>query len=175
MIIAEHSVDIGRLPVKAKILDLGCSDMKFNEYFTKRKCRVYSLDLDNEAPYKIAISTKNGRCGVDRKEDRQAWKMKEGDEIKMMTIKTFSDLVQVKHWDLIKMDIEGEEYNILWEAEHPIADQVSVEFHAHLGYPKSMLDKLILHLSRWYHIRNDDWEERHGAGFNYWDVLFIAK
>ena len=74
------------------------------------------------------------------------------------------------------MDIEGEEISVLEKSKHPIAAQVSVEFHAHARrQTKIQLDILLDWLSDWYEIKNRVWEERHCAGFNYWDILLIAK
>ena len=84
-------------------------------------------------------------------------------------------MLGVEKWDLIKMDIEGEEIKVLRSLQHPYCKQISVEFHAHCGQTKQELDELLDWLSTWYDIHNRVWEERHGAGFNYWDVLLIAK
>jgi len=99
----------------------------------------------------------------------------EGDEIEMVTLEEFNKRVGVDYWDLIIMDIETCEYELLKQAKHPIAKQMSVEFHAHFGQTKEQLDELLKMLSEYYYIRQDVWEEKHHAGFNYWDVIFIAK
>ena len=180
-VIAEHSVDIGLLmAIPANILDIGCRGFEFSKMFGKRNnegFNVYCIDIDElEGDYfRLAISNKDGMTGINHTNDPQAKHIIEGSEIPMMTISTFSKMVGVKEWDLIKIDIEGEEYNVLRDAKHPLAKQVSVEFHAHIGQTKQELDELLLYLSNHYTIHNQVWESRHGAGYNYWDILLVAK
>lgn len=181
-VIAEHSVDLDLLPTKATILDAGCRGFEFTDYFERKGHVVFSVDID-ELPEKrnytrIAISDEDGKCGINKTNDPQATHILPGDEIHKVTVKTMAERLKVKRWDLIKLDVEGEEYNILNNAEsHPIANQVSVEFHAHCRpeQTKQALDKLLDKLSEYYFIKNRNWESKHGAGFNYWDVLLIAK
>lgn len=175
--IGEHSVDVSLLPEKqANILDLGCRGFEFKGYYLPNN--IYSVDIDElpQQHYRLAISDKDGMTGINHTSDPQAKHITEGSDIPMMTIATFSKMVGVKHWDLIKMDIEGEEYKVLKHAKHPLATQVSVEFHAHCGkQTKEQLDELLTYLSQFYTIHNQVWEPRHGCGPNFWDVLFIKK
>lgn len=178
MIIAEHSVKLERLPRRGNILDLGCRGFDFARHPKIAKHNVYCVDIDDldGAYFKIAVSDKDGACGIERTEDPQATHIKPGNDIPMMTIATLTKSLSVDKWDIIKMDIEGQELPVLWQCTHPIAEQISVEFHAHTGrQTKQQIDQLLDHLSQWYHIHNRRWEERHCAGFNYWDILLMAK
>jgi FkbM family methyltransferase len=179
-LIGEHSVDVDllRKSNSPNVLDLGCRghtlrDLNHHHYYIM--LREIDIDADANPQYQLAISYKDGMAGVNKTNDPQATHITEGSDIPMMTIATFSKMVGVKHWDLIKMDIEGEEYNVLKHAKHPLATQVSVEFHAHINQTKEQLDELLTYLSQFYTIHNQVWESRHGAGYNYWDVLLIAK
>lgn len=179
MTIAEHTVRTERLGNGSNILDLGCRGFEFANHF-RPKHNVYCIDIaDLEGAYfQMAISERSGRCSIEKTQDEQGWHIKQGVEIRMSTIAEFSKLMGVTHWDIIKMDIEGEEYNILSspDTHHPLADQISVEFHAHTGrQTREQLDSLLDYLKTWYYIENRYWEDRHCAGFNYWDVLLIAK
>ncbi len=49
-------------------------------------------------------------------------------------IVTLMDREGVTHWDLVKLDCEGSEFDILANWPGPIADQISVEFHD--GHPE---------------------------------------
>lgn len=181
MKIAEHSVKLSLLPRNkaCNILDLGCAGFEFTDYFRNKGHKVVSVDIQHfpdKEYYCLAIGGKDGRCGIEIPQDLQAAHVVPGDMLTVMSLETFSKHVGVDHWHVIKMDIEGSEIGVLKNAKHPIADQVSVEFHAHTGrQTKVELDILLDWLSNWYYIENRYWEERHCAGKNYWDVLLIKK
>ena len=179
MTVAEHSFEPSLFPKKANILDIGCRGFEFTHYFKEKGHNVFSIDadhIDGGEYYLLAISGQEGRCSLLHTDDQQATHITEGDEIPKYSIQSFSKYVDVARWDLIKMDIEGEEISVLEKSKHPIASQVSVEFHAHTGrQDKIQLDILLDWLSNWYKIKNRVWEERHCAGFNYWDILLISK
>lgn len=192
-VISEHSVAMDILPARAKVLDIGCRGFEFERYFTDKGHTVFCIDADpfikNVPPaanfFLIAISDENGNCEIEHSPDPQATRIiksaRSNSSITMMTIESFTRMVNNVcgkiEWDLIKIDIEGEEVNVLKAAKHPIAKQVSVEFHAHCRpeQTRENLDELLKQLSQYYEIHNQVWESRHGAGFNYWDVLLIAK
>lgn len=180
-VIAEHSVDLDLLPPKAHILDAGCRGFEFGDELRRLGHIVYEVDcdvLDTKRVYhRLAIAAENGTAAVVKTNDPQARHIKDGVEIEKLTIGDFAKRQGVKQFDLVKLDIEGEEVDILLRAQHPIAKQVSVEFHAHCreDQTKTQLDMLLGHLMQWYKIHNQVWEPRHGVGHNYWDVLLIAK
>lgn len=177
--IEEHSVDVDLLHKGSTVLDAGCRDFTFTDAMIKLGCNVYPVDIDlfpDRHYYRLALSDSDGTCGIVHTSDPQGKHICTGNELNMMTIKSFSDLVGINKWDLIKLDIEGSEINILKYAVHPIARQLSVEFHSHCGnQPQIELDKLIDYLSEWYDVYNRNWENRYSAGYNYWDILFIEK
>lgn len=179
--IAEHNVCLDLLPKKATILDAGCRGMQFTEEMRSLGHYVYPLDCDtlpNTDYFQFALSNKQEPYSVVNTNDPQATHIELctfSDKL-THTIESFSKIVNVNHWDLIKLDIEGAEIAILEDAKHPIADQVSVEFHAHCTkQTQASIDLLLTHLSNWYTIHNAVWESKHGAGFNYWSVLLIKK
>ena len=180
-----HSIYESLLPINANVLDLGCRDFNFTDKMRELEHTVYPVDIGefDGDHYRIAISDKDGRCGVVNEEQPDATHIKNGDEIPMMTMESFSKHVGVDHWDFIKMDIEGEELNILMNAEeHPIASQVSVEFHTHCtDQTKEQVDECLDYLSEWYNIYNRNWDyvdpknhPEQGVK-NYWDVLLVAN
>jgi len=175
-----HSMNQAIVPIHGNILDLGCRDFTFTDAMKRLEYNVVSVDIgkfDGDY-YRIAISDHNGNIFVQAERDPDATHIttdNTGDRVPMMDIETFSKHVSIDRWDLIKMDIEGAEYNILKNAAHPMASQVSVEFHAHCGQRKEQLDQLLDALAEFYWIHNRMWEDKHSAGFNYWDVLLIAK
>lgn len=179
----EHTFDETLLKPGANVLDLGCRGFEFTDALHKLGCNLYPVDCDDlpgHSYYKCAIGHTEGFCEVIHTSDPLATYVKPSTDYNgthMHTIESFSKEVGVTHWDLIKMDIEGSELSILWNIRHPIAKQISVEFHAHCRpvQTKEHLDQLIEHLSQWYTIYNAVWEKRHGCSENYWDVLLIAK
>jgi len=188
-VIAEHSVNLELLPIHSNVLDLGCRGFEFTDQLRALGHSVYPVDIDTletrKNYHRIAISHRNGFAKVQIfPNDPQSTRIlpdtnqdAKGDLIEMMTIAEFSKRNGVEKWDLIKIDIEGEEYKILESAQHPMATQVSVEFHEHTDRKigKERLDDLLLRLSKFYVIYNQNWEARHGAGFNYWDILLIKR
>lgn len=179
--IAEHTVDLSLLPEKAIIADIGCRGFGFSDYFRELGHKVFSIDIDQlnegKAYYKLGITDFNGMIGVDRSNDPQATKVKPGHEIPCYTIATFMEVFSVKFFDLIKMDVEGAEYQIIMSLEKAPAKQLSIEFHLHTGiYGQHemmlMEDKL---KSLGYEAVQHKLEARHCAGYNYWDSFFILK
>lgn len=178
--IDDHLVDIDLLPEKAIILDGGCRGFKFTDYFTDLGHTVYSVDIDELVDNKYircALSHESGTCAVVHTHDPQAKHIKEGDEIFKYTIDDFKKRYEIPYFDLVKLDIEGAEFDILKTAQHPMAKSLSIEFHAHCDsrQTKQALDELITHLSQWYTVHNQVWESRYGCVENYWSILFIAK
>lgn len=180
-VIAEHSVDISLLPPDANILDIGCRGHRFTNELECGNAQTgrkgYCIDIDEEAKphYLLAISDYHGTCSMVKTADPQGRYIIPGHDIQVMTIDGFSKMVGVTKWDLIKIDVEGEEIKILKSLKHPYCEQISVEFHAHLGQTKQELDTLLDWLGQWYTIHNRVWEDKHCAGFNYWDILLIKK
>jgi len=178
----EHSLNQSIIPLHGNILDLGCRDFIFTDFFKNQEYNVVSVDIGVfEGDYvRAAISHKDGKCFHKEERDPDASHIEHSGEIKdivpMMTLDTLSKKVGVGHWDLIKMDVEGSEFEILKQGKHPMASQICVEFHAHCTpQTKESLDELLDMLSEFYFIHGREWKEEHSAGFNYWDVLLIAK
>lgn len=76
--------------------------------------------------------------------------------------------------DLLKLDIEGSEYEILANLE-PIPRQVTVEFHEHChpNLHNKWIDKVLSHMSKHYQLTQfpcQDWPR-----YKFMDCLFIRK
>ena len=179
MTIAEHSVDLDLLPEKANILDLGCRGFDFTKKMRALGHKVWPVDIDHlaegQAYYQVAITDHNGRCGILHTRDKQATRITKGDAVPCYTLHTFTTKCGLKTWDLIKLDVEGSEYEIIKSFAKPPAKQLSIEFHLHTGIylqdqMKEMEDRLI---GMGYNAAKHELTEDHGAGYNYWDSLFI--
>jgi hypothetical protein len=176
--IAEHTVDLDLLPERGTILDLGCRNFQFTNYFREKYHQVFSVDMDHiegQAYYQCAITDHDGRCGILKTSDKQATRVKEGSEIPCYTLDTFMQACGVKRFDLIKMDVEGAEYQIIMNQQKAPCKQWSIEFHLHTGIytqkeMKEMEDKL---MDLGYEAVHHKLTTEHGAGYNYWDSLFV--
>jgi hypothetical protein len=81
------------------------------------------------------------------------------------------------NWDVIKLNIEGSEYDVLDTWPGPIARQIVVSFHEHTprARGRAECDRLIAKMGQWYKAFNVVWEKRYCCSENYWDVLFIRN
>lgn len=177
--VAEHKVDMSLLPEKANILDIGCRGFQFYEYFKNLGHDVYPVDIDiletDHKYYLVGITDINGKMGVEKTNDPQGTRLKEGDEIIVYTLETFSALQGINKWDLIKMDVEGSEFNIIMGMTRPMAKQLSIEFHLHTGVYSEigmqLMERQLKNLG--YNPVSHELTNQHGAGFNYWDSLWV--
>lgn len=183
--IAEHTVDLSLLEPGADVLDIGCRGFQFTDALTEKGFRVFAIDVDDLVGHKYikgAIADFDGFVGIERFQDPQATRIKKtsepgGAQVQCMTLKTFSKNCGVDFWGLIKIDVEGSEYEIIMSLDKAPAKQLSIEFHLHTGIYKMhevelMVDKL---KSLGYEAVQHIHEARHCAGYNFWDSLFILK
>lgn len=184
-VIAEHSVDTSLLPEMARVLDLGCRNFQFTDEMISREYHVVSVDIDflkdqQDRYFRCAISDYNGACTVEHSNDPNATRIGRKDEdgcVPCYTLETFSKGVSVIFWDLIKMDIEGSEYDVIMSLEKAPAKQLSIEFHLHTGIygRKEMREMELKLMDLGYEFKQHFQDARHGAGLSYWDSLFILK
>lgn len=183
--IAEHTLDFSLLPKKANILDLGCRGFQFADYFRVLGHNVFAVDCDdlNGSYFKVAISDFNGFTDVYKNRDPQATRITRKHEgqsstsVLAMTLEKFSLNVEVKFWDLIKMDIEGSEKEVIMAMSKPVATQLSIEFHLHTKVysEKDVRDMEIKLMSLGYKVVKHEKTAAHGCGLNYWDSLFVLN
>lgn len=177
--VAEHSYCPDLLPENANILDLGCRGFLFTNYFRGNGHNVIAVDIDSfeRTDYKqIAIAGHNGLVGIERGNDPQGTRVKPGQEIPSLTLERFI-LIQEIEFDLIKMDIEGSEYDVIMSLTKAPAKQLSIEFHLHTGvYGLAEVNEMVNKLeSLGYKIMQHERTKAHGCGENYWDSLFILQ
>jgi len=184
-VIHEHSLDTSLLPDGANILDIGCSGFLFTDYFRSLGNNVHALDIQElQGEYhKLAITNYSGFADVYECDDKHATRLnrrfnkQSESSIITLTLQSFSNHVGIEFWDLIKMDVEGSEYEIIMSLEQPPAKQLSIEFHLHTGIygEKEMIEMESKLLSLGYIALKHEKTSEHGAGFNYWDSLFVLK
>lgn len=189
--IAEHSfVPSLLLPfnMNINVLDAGCRGFEFAKKLTKLQCRVFCIDADkieiNEIGMyydMVALSDFVGTGYLVKLDDKQATRIQKQPatnyEIQCITLKALSVYYNVVFWDLIKLDIEGSEYEVIMSLDKAPAKQLSIEFHLHTGIygwlEMAMMEDKLKALG--YEFVKHDYTSQHGVGFNYWDSLFVLK
>lgn len=182
-IISEHIVDMDLLPEKSNILDLGCLGFDFTNYFRERGHNVKAVDiqhLDDLNYQMVAISDFNGTAYIVKNADKQAVRIQKEVTPYEITSKTLPELMkwyEIVFFDLIKIDVEGSEYEIIMSLDKAPAKQLSIEFHLHTGiYGKNEMDMMENKLKALgYEAVSHELTTQHSAGFNYWNSLFILK
>lgn len=191
-VIAEHSVDLALLPEKANILDLGCRGFLFANHLITSGHKVITVDCDPlvnpgtlkpNLHYNIAVSNFDGNVKVQYSKDPQATRINQRNDgmpdnmVPCLTLSRLSKQCGVAFWDLIKIDIEGSEYEVIMSLTEPPAKQLSIEFHLHTGiYGIQDVRKMEAKLHNLgYEFASHEMTSQHGMGMNYWDSLFILK
>jgi FkbM family methyltransferase len=105
--------------------------------------------------------------------------------VKTTTIDKLMQKYDIHQFEILKLDIEGAEYDFLMTINKPIAKQISIEFHDFRGlnpyYPNNekYYNELIKKLSPFYQVVKHNIEKHPGLSgpqsYNYWDSLFILK
>ncbi len=151
-----HTVDLDRLPSHPVVLDVGCRGFDFTADILALRpgARIVAMDPDPiiERPdwlpvrcnfLNIALVHDNrdssGYASYSTGEGNMLTDLEKYYDAKMLTVgcanvRSVMDAVKVTHWDLVKLDCEGSEFDILANWPGPIADQISVEFHD--GHPE---------------------------------------
>jgi len=104
-------------------------------------------------------------------------KNKQVQKVTGRSLTNLSNIFEVEHWSVIKLDCEGSEYCVLLEWPGPISDQITVEFHEHTNANTDgeyVYDNIIKHLSQWYTLIQHEKSTRHCISTpNYWDSLLV--
>ncbi len=191
--IGEHTIDVSLLTRGGCVLDAGCRDFTFAKGINKRGCLVAAIDADPtiEDPEHVGITYINralaateGRVYLAMTPDPQARYITskpligaDSRSVWAHSIVSLSSHMGVEQWEVVKLDIEGAEYEILqqWPGGS-IAKQISVEFHEHVRpRPQRIYDAIFKHLDQWYTVIQHEKTARHCCAANYWDTLLIRK
>lgn len=176
------------LLTKGLVLDAGARGFVFAKWFAERGHEVIALDpspdvIDppkfiSHVPAALVSSKCKDNMYLELGPDPNAWYIHGGKGMESVPVKTLTiaDL-KVAKWDLIKLNIEGSEYDILDEIEGPIARQIVFSFHEHTSRARGReeCDRIIDKLAKWYHVCNRVWEKRYGCRENYWDCLLVER
>lgn len=189
-----HTFDEGLLS-GGWVIDAGCRGFKFSEEVIHYGAQVYALDIENfsesaslfsclafkhaalmsqsaevEAHY-FGDGTGNFVKGVNEQPYNGPDRPCETKKVQAITLKDIYEEIGTDI-DLLKLDIEGSEYEILANLE-PIPKQVTVEFHQHCHeiLHNKWIDKVLGHMAKNYEIKLFSDMPR----YPYMDCLFIRK
>lgn len=188
LVIDNHSVAVDKL-TGGPVLDAGCRGLRLAKWFTDRGHRVVGLDpapeIDPEVTnllrvYKSALVANPGtHVNLVLTEDLEARFIGDGPGVSVPSIglAALTKECGVDYWDVIKLNIEGSEYDILDQMTGPIARQIVFSFHEHTerARGKAECDRIIDKLRQWYDIYNQHWIKKYGCRENYWDVLCVQR
>lgn len=182
--VGEHSVDLDVLN-KGVCIDVGCRGFAFSNGMKDLGLKVYAFDLElmealeGVTYISMAVTDKTDTVKYVKTEDKQATYLHKDGTYEVMSV-SLNEVYQITgdNVDVLKLDCEGSEYLILSDKDFkPIPKQISVEFHKH-SQPK-MHDQYYLkcmdNLTKYYNIVQHDFYEAHGAGWNFWNSLFLRK
>ena len=178
--IADHTLDTALLQPGCHILDVGCHGFAFGDQLRQRfAANVYEVDLNDLGPsrtyHRCGIAAADGFGDVSHDPEPQCRRLIAGNRFPVYTVESFRQRLGVPHWDVLKLDCEGSEYDILWNLSQPPATQISVEFHQHTAARRSeeFIAQIVAKLGQWYEVKLHIRDERHCCGFNWWDSLFV--
>ena len=168
-------------------LDAGSRGLRLAKWLVVQGCKVIALDpgeddaAEGVIAHKAALvhSALSGRnvtlMEMDDKEARYI--SPQGGSVYGISIPVLMHDYKIDKWDLIKLNIEGSEYDILDEIGGPISKQIVFSFHEHTDRARGRAecDRIIDKLRQWYDIHNQVWEQRYSCRENYWDILAIEK
>ena len=189
-VIDNHSVAVDLLK-GGPVLDAGCRGLRLASWFAERGHRVIALDPAPEisaevrgliSVYNVALvpqAQAGSRVNLVLTDDLEARYIGGGVGVPVQTtsIASLSHECGVSQWDVVKLNIEGSEYDILETWPGPIANQIVFSFHEHTDRKRGReeCDRIIDRLRQWYDIHNQVWEERYCTYANYWDVLAVKR
>lgn len=171
------------------VIDAGCRGWNFSNRFNK----VLALDIEPMVPpehvsfFHAALSAKLGSKtayffgngtgnfveGINEVPGDLPDRPMVMQEVNCITLQEIYSIIG-QEIDLLKLDIEGSEYEVLAEIE-PIPKQITVEFHehCHLNIHNRYINEVMTRLGRWYNIKmiiDPQWPQ-----YKFQDVLFIRK
>lgn len=190
----EHTIDTDLL-TGGWILDVGCRFFDLSIEFAKLGCQVLAIDPSLSVNPPVTANVVFERCAlVENKhlltalfcDSNDAAHLVHGHRnptygvphytVPCVTVEYLMRKYGIDHFDAIKLDCEGAEFEILSKWPGPVATQITCAFHdfvnpawCHEAYPA-----LLTHLSQWYTIVQHQSYVRHGHPTPcFWDSLFV--
>ena len=193
----EHTVDLDRITPDGWVLDVGCRFFDLTKCFVAVGCKVLAIDPSNNVLDPRIPGVCFERCAmVGNPEVTFATFSDSVDAAHLVyghrtpthhvpnyrvacyTIEKLMALYNITHFDVVKLDCEGAEFDILLRWPGPVATQISVAFHDFVNpeWCKAQYPAILKHLSQWYDVVQHEPYVRHGhATPCYWDSLFVLR
>lgn len=191
--LATHTIDVGRLtPGGGIVLDAGCRDYDFALEMSALQQTVVALDAD---PAVVAADPHLEKFYVHHAallhkldgemrfspagNGSRMGHFKEAEAIRV-PITTIESLNRAYgDFAVVKLDIEGSEYEVLLNWPGPIADQITVEFHEHTKQGRDVhgadvYNRIIERLDPWYRLIQHEPTPFMG-GMNFYDSLWVRR
>jgi FkbM family methyltransferase len=203
--LASHTVDLDLLPEAPIVLDAGCRWFDFTTALQIRRkdARVIAIDpaqdvvppvMESRGALPFFTFHQAALVGTGRAQQRLAhFSTGEGDflttqgyfpgwdiqpkiyDVECFNIGELMLMHDIKHWDLVKLDIEGSEFGVLENWPGPVATQISVEFHDwdKPQYNGDYYDRLWKALPSYKVIQHN--LSLQGSGMGHWDTLLTLR
>lgn len=149
------------------VLDIGCNIGTFSLWIAPRAEVVHAVDLssrnidllnqtvkdnhiDNIKTYSCAIAGVNSARDVERKADAGGggWKLRGsnedwgGEKVDGYTLNSFMEKNHIPYADIVKLDIEGAEYEVLQAQDFPVSKIATITGEFHSADPTTILEHL---------------------------------
>lgn len=193
----EHTVDLDRIQKGGWIFDVGCRFFDLTACFSSLQCKVLAIDPSRyvadpkmqDVVFERAALVGDPTIVASQFSDsadaahlvqgiRGPTSYVEQYNVPCYTIESFMTRNKISHFEVVKLDCEGAEFDILEHWPGPIATQISVAFHdfIHPAQCKARYPAILAHLGQWYDVIQHEPYVRHGhATPCYWDSLFTLK
>lgn len=204
ILIDEHTIEESIINPDGWILDLGCVNFNFSQEMKKYCKNIICVDpnptiqsipegiffeksalISGEEDEIEFFIYNNVQCYSLLNPQKDFFHLVDKIKVPAINIQKLMTKYGITKFELIKVDIEGAEYELLQSWDWSISKQFSVEFHdfrfMNPNYPNNELyyqslfeNKLINHkISK--HELSDHPGFPMGYGSNYWDSLFVEK
>lgn len=201
--IAEHTINENIIKKSGWALDLGCIGFDFSLKIKEYVDNVIGVDANPSIQGVDGIIFENKALVTDEREEvyYNIFNDKQGNslflplndtcvfqtrtKVKTTTMKSLMEKYGIEQFEVIKIDIEGGEYDFLNNLDFTISKQYSVEFHEFRNmnpyYPdneiyfRQLFEKLKEYCDIIQHNLTDHPGFMLGKGRNYWDSLFTLK
>jgi FkbM family methyltransferase len=200
--IAEHTIEETLINKDGWVLDLGCVNFSFSKEVKKYCNNVLCLDPNptiKEAPEGVIFENAAIITGDESEIEfyiyndvqtfsllnpkQDLFQLENKIKVRSVNIKSLMEKYGIEKFELIKVDIEGGEYDLLKSWDWSISKQFSVEFHdfrfMNPHYPNNekyyqeLFSDKLSNFKIATHELTDHPGFPFGYGRNYWDSLFI--